>query len=265
MDILRLGGLLPGGVGVAATAFGGEITLAATDTGGGIAGATPPGIAAATGTAVGATPGTMAPGIMGGMPGIAAGWVTTGIPATAGTPGTPGTPPCIMPACIAAGITGTAPVICCMGGIPAMAAGAILACGTMPGKEPGTMPGTMGTAPGIGTMGAAAVTGAAAAATVFGMTGTSGFETAAATAGFVASIGLRLPAPVGVSVGVVPVLNEANNEGGNALGTSMPRSFKLISLQAILNSLMFIFPSESVSAKALIREENRKNNNNNMR
>lgn len=214
---------------------------------------TAPGIA--PGTTVGAT---MPPGIIpteGMPPGIAPGCVTTGIPATAGTPGTPATPLCIIPACIAAGITGTAPVICCIGGIPAIAAGAMLACGTMPGREPGTIPGTIGTAPGIGTRGAAGAT--AAAMGMLGITGISGLAAmgaAAMAAVFVASMGLRLPAPVGVNVGVVPVLNEAKRDGGNALGTSIPRNFKFINLHAILNSFMFIFPSESVSAKALIRK-----------
>lgn len=41
------------------------------------------------------------------------------------------------------------------------------------------------------------------------------------------------------------------NDGGNELGTSKPLSFKLISLHAMLNSLMFIFPSESVSDNPL--------------
>ena len=40
-------------------------------------------------------------------------------------------------------------------------------------------------------------------------------------------------------------------DGGNDGGTSKPLNFKLISLHAILNSLMFIFPSESVSDNAL--------------
>lgn len=39
--------------------------------------------------------------------------------------------------------------------------------------------------------------------------------------------------------------------GGNALGISKPRNFKLISLQAILNSFISIFPSASVSDNAL--------------
>lgn len=44
----------------------------------------------------------------------------------------------------------------------------------------------------------------------------------------------------------------ALNVAGNALGRSKPLSFKLISLQAILNSLIFIFPSASVSDNAQI-------------
>jgi len=42
-----------------------------------------------------------------------------------------------------------------------------------------------------------------------------------------------------------------NKAGGNVFGSSNPRSFRLINLQAILNSFMFILPSESVSAKPL--------------
>lgn len=57
---------------------------------------------------------------------------------------------------------------------------------------------------------------------------------------------------VGVMVGVVPIaVKETNNEGGKTFGTSIPRNFKLINLHAILNSLISILPSESVSAKAL--------------
>lgn len=67
-----------------------------------------------------------------------------------------------------------------------------------------------------------------------------------------ALIGLSDASPLGVSVGVpATALNEAIRVGGNALGISIPRNFKLINLHAMLNSSMFIFPSESVSAKAL--------------
>ncbi|KNC27644.1 hypothetical protein FF38_07077 [Lucilia cuprina] len=113
-----------------------------------------------------------------------------------------------------------------MGGIPAMAVGAILACGTIPGNVPGTMPGTMGTAPAMGAMGAAVGTEAAAIATfVIGAGGISGFtEPATLLRG---SKGLKLPAPVGVRVGVVPIdVNETNSVGGKALGTSMPRKIE---------------------------------------
>lgn len=69
---------------------------------------------------------------------------------------------------------------------------------------------------------------------------------------FSSSIGLS---PVGVRVGVPPTeVNDAINTGGKALGISNPRSFKLMSLQAMLNSIMFIFPSESVSANDLFIE-----------
>lgn len=57
---------------------------------------------------------------------------------------------------------------------------------------------------------------------------------------------------VGVRVGVPPTAaNEASNVGGNTFGISNPRNFKLINLQAILNSFTFILPSASVSASAL--------------
>lgn len=65
-------------------------------------------------------------------------------------------------------------------------------------------------------------------------------------------MGLKLVAPVGVRVGVEPnAVNDAIIVGGSCLGISKPRSFKFTSLHAILNSLMFIFPSWSVSANAL--------------
>lgn len=255
IDILRLGGLLCGGVTLgSAAADGGEIIFAAAiaaGTGGGIPGTAvgmTPGTTGIPGTPAGTTPGTIPPGIIGtvGIPGIPPGCVTMGIPATPVTPGIPA-----FAGIIADGITGTAPATCCIGGMPTIAEGAILACGTIPGKVPGTIPGTMGTAPAIGAIGTAVGIAAAAIATfVIGCGGISGF-TAAATP-FRGSMGLRLPAPVGVNVGVVPIeLSEAKSVGGNALGTSMPRNFRFISLHAILNSLMFIFPSESVSAKAL--------------
>lgn len=57
---------------------------------------------------------------------------------------------------------------------------------------------------------------------------------------------------VGDSVGVPPTdVKEANNVGGNDFGISKPRSFKFMSLQAMLNSMIFILPSESVSARDL--------------
>lgn len=67
---------------------------------------------------------------------------------------------------------------------------------------------------------------------------------------FNGSSGLR--PDVGVRVGVPPTaVREATSVGGSDLGTSKPRSFRLISLQAMLNSPRVILPSESVSAKAL--------------
>lgn len=44
---------------------------------------------------------------------------------------------------------------------------------------------------------------------------------------------------------------DARSCGGRTLGTSNPRSFKLINLQAMENSFISIFPSASVSASAL--------------
>lgn len=61
--------------------------------------------------------------------------------------------------------------------------------------------------------------------------------------------------PVGVRIGV-PAFDDsdANITGGRVFGNSKPRSFKFISLQAMLNSLISIRPSESVSARALKNE-----------
>lgn len=50
-------------------------------------------------------------------------------------------------------------------------------------------------------------------------------------------------------------VNDAIKVGGSAFGTSNPRNFKLINLHAMLNSFMFIFPSESVSANPLIEKK----------
>jgi len=86
---------------------------------------------------------------------------------------------------------------------------------------------------------------------------TTGGGTTAATGGTIPLSGskglMELVEPRGVIEGVFwpsPV-REASRLGGRTLGTSMPRSLRLISLQAMLNSLMFILPSESVSARAL--------------
>lgn len=75
--------------------------------------------------------------------------------------------------------------------------------------------------------------------------------------GGILEMGLKLVAPVGVRVGVEPkAVNDAIIVGGSCLGISKPRSFKFTSLHAILNSLMFIFPSWSVSANALYSKIN---------
>lgn len=74
---------------------------------------------------------------------------------------------------------------------------------------------------------------------------------------FNGSRGLR--PEVGVRVGVPPTaVREATNVGGRVFGISKPRSFKLINLHAILNSPRVIFPSESVSARALKIKEDEK-------
>lgn len=53
-------------------------------------------------------------------------------------------------------------------------------------------------------------------------------------------------------MGVPPaVVREQSKVGGICLGTSKPRSFKLMSLQAMLNSIRVILPSASVSARPL--------------
>lgn len=53
-------------------------------------------------------------------------------------------------------------------------------------------------------------------------------------------------------MGVPPaVVREHSKVGGICLGTSKPRSFRLINLQAMLNSIRVILPSASVSARAL--------------
>lgn len=53
-------------------------------------------------------------------------------------------------------------------------------------------------------------------------------------------------------MGVPPaVVREQSKVGGICLGTSKPRSFRLINLQAMLNSIRVILPSASVSARAL--------------
>ena len=237
IDILRLGGLLVGGVtfGSFVIAAGGVTSFGGAGTTGGTPGTAAGGI---TPGIPGTTPGTM-PGIIG-TAGTTPGCVTTGIPATPATPGTP-----VADGIMAEGITGTAPATCCIGGMPTIDAGAILACGTIPGNVPGTIPGTIGTAPAIGAIGAAVGTVAAAIATfaIAGAGGTSGFTEVATL--FKGSKGLRLPAPVGVNVGVVPIdVKETSNDGGKALGTSMPRNFKFINLHALTAFSFFVEMNE---------------------
>lgn len=90
--------------------------------------------------------------------------------------------------------------------------------------------------------------------TVATATGGATTGTTGATAGTIplsGSKGLKeLVEPRGVIKGTSPVRDDSRL-GGRTLGTSMPRNLRLISLQAMLNSLMFILPSESVSARAL--------------
>lgn len=53
-------------------------------------------------------------------------------------------------------------------------------------------------------------------------------------------------------MGVPPaVVREHSKVGGICLGTSKPRSLRLMSLQAMLNSIRVILPSASVSARPL--------------
>lgn len=110
------------------------------------------------------------------------------------------------------------------------------------------------TTPGGEITAADAMGGGAAMGTTTGGGGTTGATAAGGTIPLSGSIGLiELVEPRGVIEGVFtpsPV-REASKLGGRTLGTSMPRSLRLISLQAMLNSLMFILPSESVSARAL--------------
>ena len=74
---------------------------------------------------------------------------------------------------------------------------------------------------------------------------------------FSGSNGLKLPKPVGVSVGVPPTaVSDAKSVGGNDFGISKLRNFKFINLHAMLNSSMFILPSESVSARDLKNTQN---------
>lgn len=73
---------------------------------------------------------------------------------------------------------------------------------------------------------------------------------------FVISIGALTNAGFGRGgiAGGDSAFKEAKSWGGRTFGTSNPRSFRLISLQAIENSFMSIFPSASVSARALKKE-----------
>lgn len=136
--------------------------------------------------------------------------------------------------------------ICRLGGL--LCGGETIAAGTATGM------GTTGTGTGAG-IGGTTIGGAAIA------TGTAGGTAAAMLLS--GSMGLiELVEPRGVIVGVGPPMaaasvRELSNVGGKVLGTSKPRSFRLISLQAMLNSLMFIFPSESVSASALHMKYNK--------
>lgn len=70
---------------------------------------------------------------------------------------------------------------------------------------------------------------------------------------FVMSTGALISAEFGNGgiAGGESAFKEAINWGGRTLGTSNPRSFKFINLQAMENSFMSIFPSASVSASAL--------------
>lgn len=231
---------------------GGNTPLGTAGIPGTIAGCTTPLVAA---TDIATIPGTGTPPATGGtIPDIIPAVPTPGIVPTPGTPGIPEELTGIAPG----GITlpgKTIPAVpaaligICTGnpdgGIPETTPVVIVAgkaCGNTPGNVPGTIPGTAGTAPGnvapeIGTLGDTP-------GIIGGLT--------LADIDFNGSRGLKLPVAVGVIVDVHPTVDsEASNVGGKTFGRSIPRSFKLINLHAILNSLMFIFPSESVSARAL--------------
>lgn len=142
-----------------------------------------------------------------------------------------------------------------------LAAAAAAAAGTAAVIAPPAIMATGGTAPieegcvvSTATGSGTAAVWARSASVAAGGSGTAGPLAGGTTIGLLTlSIGLMLAKlPVGVMVGVVPIaVNEDNSDGGSTFGTSMPRSFRFISLQAMLNSLMSILPSESVSAKAL--------------
>lgn len=55
----------------------------------------------------------------------------------------------------------------------------------------------------------------------------------------------------GIAGGEACILKEAIKLGGSTLGTSKPRNFRLINLQAIENSFISILPSALVSARPL--------------
>lgn len=244
---MRLGGLLWGGVGVVevfASIGGGDIILAIDD--GGIVVAAPGRPDGGT-TAAGITPVKIGgDGTTATTPGCTA-------PDTIDILGTADPTAGIIPGCMAGGITGTAPGICCTV-IAAVATAGVgtFGCDTMLGVAPGIMADTIvGLTPPAITIGATVAADAAVAVVAIISTDLTNGDTAPGIH-FAGSKGLKLPGPVGVIVGVVPsVDNEANNVGGKALGTSMPRNFKPINLQAMLNSFIFILPSESVSANAL--------------
>lgn len=105
---------------------------------------------------------------------------------------------------------------------------------------------------GCGGIGGTIACGKTGCMGIGGRPGGIAWFTGGLTNDFNGSNGLKLPAPVGVRVGVPPTADsDAIKTGGRVVGTSNPRNFKLINLHAMLNSSMFILPSESVSASAL--------------
>lgn len=153
------------------------------------------------------------------------------------------------------------------GDICGMFAVAAVEMGTIPGMVEGTtggtetIGGTMGCANPVGISGMLAWSGGTIPVGIapgplkLGRTG---------TVGGITGWGGRLGGGCGLggsgrggagTVGGDCTLSDASNVGGTSLGISKPRSFKLMSLHAMENSLMSILPSASVSASDLQKSQ----------